>query len=115
MAAIPSTSGQQSGDVVVNKITLGASDTLTYTPNGNQYLMLHNTTAGSLTATIDGNGGTTVPIPGTGATFDVSSGKAVTVAAGVLKMVKLDSISAYLQGTVAVTGGTGLIAWIITV
>lgn len=115
MAAIPSTSTQQQGDFVVAKITLGASDTLTYTQNSGQYLVLENTTGSPITATIDGSGGATVPIPGTGATFDVSTGKAVVVAAGTIRAVKLDTISAYLQGTVAVTGGTGLTAYILTV
>lgn len=115
MAAIPSTSAAQLGDFVVSKITLGASDTLTYTPGAGQYLVLHNTTAGSLTATIDGSGGTTVPIPGTGETFSVAAGKAVVVAAGVIKMIKLDTVDAYLQGTVSVTGGTGITAYIVTV
>lgn len=37
MAAIPSTSTAQQGDFVVSKITLGASDTLTYSANTGQY------------------------------------------------------------------------------
>lgn len=113
MSAIPLTSTQQQGDFVVSKITLGASDTLTYTQNSGQYLFLDNQTGSPIVATIDGAGGTSVPIPGVGATYDVSAGKAVTVAAGVTKAIKLDTISAYLSGAVTVTGGTGLVAFII--
>lgn len=114
MAAIPSTSTAQQGDFVVSKITLGASDTLTYSANTGQYLVLDNPTASPIVVTIDGASATNIPIVGTGTTFDVSAGKAVTVAAGVTKAIKLDTISAYLSGAIAVTGGTGLVAYIIT-
>lgn len=114
MAAIPSTSTAQQGDFVVSKITLGASDTLTYSANTGQYLVLDNPTASPIVVTIDGASATAVPIVGTGTTFDVSTGKAVTEAAGVTKAIKLDTISAYLSGAIAVTGGAGLIAYIIT-
>ena len=59
---------------------------------------------------IDGDGGTSVPVQGIG-TVDVSGGYAVgSIAAGAAKVVPLDSIAAYLKGTIAVTGGTGLVA-----
>ena len=59
---------------------------------------------------IDGNGGTTVSVPGVGS-VDVSAGYSVgSIAAGAHVVIPLASISAYLQGTIAITGGTGLVA-----
>ena len=110
MAEITQTLLTGSGQRTVAETTLGASDTLTYRPNTGQVLILRNATAGALTPVIDGDGGTTVPVPGLGA-VDVSSGYAVgSIAAGVTKAIPLDTIAAYLRGTVALTGGTGIVA-----
>lgn len=88
----------------VTVTTLSASDTLVYVPGSKQILTLKNGTAGSLTATLDGSASTTINVPGYGATLDVSAGKAIVVAAGATVAVELDAISAFLQGTVTVTG-----------
>ena len=113
MAVITANTRNINKPTVVNKVTLTAADTLVYKQSVSQVLYLVNTTVGSLSVTIDGDAGTTVSPKGLGGPVDVSTGKEVTVAASEVVMVDLQSISAYCQGTVAVTGGTGLIAWII--
>ena len=114
MAAITSISGSTQAAITLGMVTLTASDTLTYKPLGNQKLFLYNPTASPVVVTIDGNGGTTLPVSGIGGTIDVSAGKAITVPANDGVYVVLKVIDAYLQGaTVAVTGGTGLKAKIV--
>ncbi len=108
MAAITATTIT---DTIANptKTTLTSSDTLTFVPSKRQLLLLQNTTASPVVVTIDGNGGTTISVPGYGS-IDVSAGKAITVPANGQQAVMLSAISAYLQGSVAVTGGTGCTA-----
>ena len=113
MAVITANPRTVATPATINKVTLTAADTLVLKPTVSQALFLHNTTAGSLTATIDGTGGTTISPRGLGGTVDVSAGKPIVVAAGAVVMVDLQSISAFCQGVVNVTGGAGLIAWII--
>lgn len=95
-------------------VTLTASDTLTVKPGKLQLLMLRNGTAGALTVVIDGDGGTSVTVPGIGSVA-VSGGYSIALAAGESKAVILSSISAFTQGTVAVTGGTGASAQLIEI
>lgn len=114
MAAIPNASKTGLGPINVAKTALTASDTLTYNANTGQELYMYNTTGTPVVVTIDGNAGTTVPVPGAGATtLSVASGLAVTVPANDFTLVKLDTISAYLKGVVGVTGGTGVSAIIL--
>ena len=113
MAVIAANARGVSTPTTLTKTVLSAADTLVYKPTVSQALFLYNTTAGSLTATIDGNAGTTISPRGLGGTVDVSAGKPIVVAAGELVMVDLQSISAFLQGTVNVTGGATLTAWIL--
>lgn len=115
MAAIPQTSGAVNGFVKPAKITLGASDTLTFAAGTRQVLVIHNITGGALTPLIDGAGASAaVPVPGTGKTFDASGGTSVALAAGEVAEVALDTIPEFLKGVVTVTGATGAVAWIIT-
>lgn len=103
----------ENGKFAVAPTALTGADTLVYTPVKNQVLYLFNTTAGSVTVTIDGAGGTTVSPPGLGGPVDVSAGYAIAIAAGTVQAVTLRSISSFLQGVVNVTGGvTGVVAWI---
>lgn len=101
MAAIANTSKQVAGAFSPASILLATSgDTLTYTANSSQELLLYNTDTVSRTVTIDGPGGTTVAVPGTGgATFSVAAGLVITVAAGTFEVVNLDKISAYVAGS----------------
>lgn len=90
--------------------TLTAADTLTYTARKNQVLQLRNTTGSPVVVTIDGSTASAAfPVPGAGnTTVDLSAGKAITVGANATRMVPLDSMVNYLQGTIAVTGGVGV-------
>jgi len=59
---------------------------------------------------LDGDGATTVPVAGVGS-IDISTGFAVgSMAAGAVVSINTDSIGAHLAGTIAITGGTGLVA-----
>ena len=109
MAAIASIDATAVGDFAASITTLSASDTLTFRATKKQLLVLRNTTAGSLTVTIDGDGGTTVTVPGIGA-VDVSAGKAITVGIGLSRAVVLSTINAYCKGVVTLTGASGLTA-----
>ncbi len=100
----------QSGAFLVSQTTLGASDTLSYDAGKGQLLVLNNPTGGSLTVNIDGASATTILPEGYGATLDVSTGYNITIAAGATKAVVLDKISAYLKGTIAITGAAGVVA-----
>lgn len=113
MATIVPTSAQGSGVRTVTRTTLTASDTFTYNSGSNPLLILDNITAGPLTVTIDGAGGTVVPVAGVG-DVNVSSGYSTgAIAAAACVAIPLNSISAYLQGVIAVTGGTGIRATLI--
>mgnify|MGYP003630882557 CR=1 FL=1 len=110
MGLIISTDTRAIGAKAVVETTLTSSDTFTYNRVWGQLLILRNPTAGALTPVIDGDESTTAKAPGA-PSFDVSSGYSVgSIAAGAVVSIDLDSISAYLSGTIAVTGGTGLIA-----
>lgn len=107
MAAIASINAGQVGPFAAAITTLSADDTITFSATKKQLLVLTNTTGGSLTATIDGDGGTTVSVPGIGA-VDVSSGKAIVVGAGLSVAVVLGTISAFCKGVVHITGAATL-------
>lgn len=115
MAVIASTSLKGVlGAQTLTVTTLGASDTLPYDANKKQALLLLNQTAGSLTATIDGDGGTTIPVDGLGS-VNVAAGLQIVVAASEVRMVMLNTIRHYCQGVVTVTGASGLKAVIVEV
>jgi len=103
------------GATTIARTVLSASDTLVWNGDGTrQILELYNTTASPVVVTIDGSSSTTISPPGFGGTVDVSAGKAVTVPASSTVAVELGKISAFLQGTVAVTGGVGVTAHLYT-
>lgn len=114
MATIVATNANAAGAVVVTEVTLtGTLDTFTYRAGVNQTLTFRNATAGALTPIIDGAGSTTIAITGVG-TIDLSAGFAVgSIAAGGVRSIRTDSISQYLAGVIAITGGTGLVATLI--
>lgn len=85
-------------------------DTLTYTGGSKQVLVLFNTTAAAVTATIVGSAATSITPPGYGGTISVAGGKAIVVGASATVLVELDDISAYLVGNISITGGVGLTA-----
>lgn len=108
MAVIAATSLGGSGSRAVTITTLGASDTLVFNPDKNPVLILNNVTAGALTPTIDGDGGTTEPCAGIG-DIDVSGGLTLaSIGVGDTVLIPLNSISAYLKGIVTITGGDAI-------
>ncbi len=111
MAVVTSTSKNSAAPVTLGSIALATSgDTLVYTANRGDELVLFNTSVAPVVVTIDGSTGTTVTVPGAaGATLSVASGLAVTVAAGSFAYVALDKASAYLRGTVAISAATGAV------
>lgn len=93
--------------------TLGGSNTFTFEPGKNQILVVRNDTGSGVACVIDGAGGSTVAVPGVPGGVDVSGGYSLgTIADGAEVVVPLDSISAYLQGVISITG-SGLTAYII--
>lgn len=109
MAAIASINAAQAGAFAAAITTLSADDTITFNANKKQLLVFRNTTGGSLTATIDGDGGTTVAVPGIG-NVSVAGGLAVVVAAGASVAVVLSTVKHYCQGVVHITGAANLTA-----
>lgn len=97
------------GAVTATRNVLSASDVLTVTSG---IMELYNTTASPVTVTIDGSTATTISPTGYGGTIDISAGKAIVVPASSTVVVNLTTISAYLVGTIAVTGGVGVTAHI---
>lgn len=103
------------GTKTLTQTTLdGTLDTFSYDPTKRQVLVLRNPTEGAISAVIDGDGGTTVPVGGIG-NVSVASGYAVgSIAAGAAVAIQCDAINKYLQGTIAITSGTGLVAVLLT-
>lgn len=102
MATIAQTS-MRGNPATVTTTASTASDTLTYSTNTGQVLLMRNTTAGSLNVTIDGSGATTINPPGYGGSIDISTGKVIAVGANATVVVPLDQIKAFLVGTIAIT------------
>ena len=113
MATIAATSVQGAGVRTVTRTTLTSADTFTYNSAKGAVLILDNVTGGALTVTIDGAGGTTVPVAGLGDVSVASGYSTGSIAAGACVAIPLDSIYLYLQGVIAVTGGTGIKATLI--
>lgn len=109
MAAVPVVSKSVSGPFTATSILLATSgDTITYTAGREETLHLFNADVSDIVVTIDGAGATTAVLPNTGGvTASIAAGLAITVTAGVHKMVRLDTISAYLAGVIAITAATG--------
>jgi len=110
MATIAPTLMSGSGQRTLAETNLTTFNSFVYRPGTGQILILRNATGGTLTPLIDGDGGTTVPVQGIG-NVSVAGGYSVgAVAAGVTKAIPLDTISAYLQGVINVTGCSGMAA-----
>lgn len=111
MPAITATSMTGSLVRTLTETTLnGSTDSFTYNSDRRAVLTFRNPTAGALTPVIDGSGGTTVAVAGIG-DVSVSAGYSVgSIAAGAAVAIPLNTINEYLRGTIAITGGTGLVA-----
>lgn len=108
MAAINSIETNVAADFAAPLTTLTASDTITFAANRRQLLVLRNPTGGSLTLKIDGDGGTTINVPGVGV-VSVAGGYDIIVGAGLSRAVELSKIGAYCQGVVTLTGASGMV------
>ena len=114
MATITATNiNSATGAVTATRTTLGSSDTFAFNTSYNPVLVLDNVTAGALTVTIDGDGGTTVPVKGVGSVSVTGGYSTGSIAAGACVVIQLNTIFEYLKGTIAVTGGTGIKATLI--
>lgn len=111
MPAIVPTSMQGPGVRTLTETTLNGSDTFTYLAG--DVLILRNPTAGAITPTIDGAGGTTWPTDGVGE-VNVAAGLSLgSIPVSGARVIPLDTIRAYCQGTVSILTGTGLVGSIL--
>lgn len=115
MAVIVATNRNQLGVFTPTQTTLTASDTLTFDVNKSQTLIITNTTVGAVgPITIVGDSASgTLPVDGTGGTFDASVPYelSASLAAGDQVQVNLSTIAKRLAGTtVTVAGGTATTA-----
>ena len=99
-----------SGQRTLTQTTLTPVNTFVYKPGTGQILILRNATAGALTPVLDGAGGTTVPVAGIGNVSVAAGFNAGSVAAAATIAIPLDTISAFLQGVITVTGCNNMIA-----
>lgn len=117
MATISSTSINGGGVVALTPTTLdGSSDTFTRndSPNVLQLLYLHNPTGGAIDPTITGSTASSAFSISGANTVDLSSGYNVgSIAAGAEVIISVDTIRHYLDGTITITGGTGLEALVL--
>ncbi len=90
------------------KTTLTSSDTISYVPGAT--IVFYNITGSNVSLTIDGDGATTITPAGVGQPISLTSGITLTVEANQFLALKVDNIAAYMKGTIAVTGGTGVVA-----
>ena len=96
----------------VTPITLTASDTLTFRNSPQQRLVLVNTTGSSNTVTLDGDGAAIIPVDGFGP-VDPTNGLALTIANNAVRALSLNTRGEYLKGTITITGGTGVTAYLL--
>lgn len=110
MATITASDVSGSGASLVTETTLTASDTFTYNRDKEPVLTIRNATASPVTVNIDGDGATAKVVGGIGS-IDLTGGFSTpAIAAGAVYAIRLNTISEYLSGTIAVTGGSGAIA-----
>lgn len=109
MATISKTPVSGSGVRGAVETILTATNGFTFAPGTGQILILRNPTAAAITSVIKGAESATVPVTGVG-NVDVSTGYQMgSIAAAAVRVIPLDTISAYCQGAITITG-TGLVA-----
>lgn len=106
MAAIASVNARQGGAFAAAPTVLTSSDTITFDTTKKQLAVFRNPTGSPLNPVIDGNGGTTINVPGV-PPIDVSAGYTFALPGNSTRAVVLGSISAYCQGVVTITGASG--------
>lgn len=116
MPLLTNTSLRAGGIITPTDNTLTASDTISWDQNTpNAILVLRNGTAGALSPTITGSqASAAIPVTGFGS-VSAAAGLAVgSIPAGQTRTIPLDSRREFLQGTITITGGTGIIAHVLT-
>jgi hypothetical protein len=110
MPAIPVTNMSGPGVRAATEFTLTASDTLAYDPGSpGSVLTLRNPTGGALSPVMVGStASASIPVSGFG-TVSAASYAVGSIPAGQARVIPLDSIKLFLEGTVTITGGVGLI------
>ena len=102
------------GKFEVEPTQLTGADTLIYKTNVKQTLFIENKSASPVTIVIDGDGVTTVALPGQGGETNNAAGYSIAIAAGEIWALALMQIRNFLKGSVAVTGGAAnVFAWIV--
>lgn len=93
--------------------TLSGTDSFVYAKGTDQVLILFNPTGGSLSPVIDGGDGTTWYTDGNGARAIGPGYPAFAIAAGIFKIIPLDTMEGFLQGVIAISASVGLKAALI--
>ncbi|MNQ15158.1 hypothetical protein D3C85_281230 [compost metagenome] len=102
------------GSFVVSPTLTTGADTFVYKQSAKQVLFIKNDSASPAAIVVDGADGTTIDPGVIGATINVAPGYTITVPAGQIHCVLLSKIRAFLNGTIAVTGGgADVFAWIV--
>ena len=115
MATIVPTTGGGTGARAVTETTMTASDTLVFRQGAGQQLRLRNITAGALTVAITGALAVSHNVAGGGVVNYAAGFSSGSIAANTGDVViPLDSIPDFLQGTLTLTGGTGIRASIVS-
>lgn len=112
MALLNPTALAAGGVRTVTELTLTASDTFVYDAGRpGSILYLRNPTGGALSPTITGStASASIAVAGFGS-VSAATGLAVgSIPAGAARVIPLDSIRLYLDGTITITGGAGLVA-----
>ena len=115
MATLHNTSIKAGGVITPIETTLTASDVLIWDQNTpGAILVLRNPTGGALSPTITGaSANPALPVPGYGP-VSAAALAVGSIPAGATRVIPLDSRREYLQGTITITGGVGLVATILT-
>ena len=111
MAALTATTLQGGGSRAVTENTLTSSDTFTIDHGKRAFLILYNNTGSTITATLS-SGLSNFSIPGAMITVNASTNFTVAVLAGEWAIVNLTESYRLVDGTVTITGGTDLRAFL---
>lgn len=107
---------RQAGRVTtITPVTLNGTDTFTYQPGSNQWLLLKNPTGGAISPKLVGSTAPSAYSAAGLAPVDLTTGFTIgSIAAGGTRALFLDDVAPYLAGACTVTTGTGLEAYIVT-
>ena len=101
---------------VTSTTLTGTADTFVYDPTvpGSVLIMENPTGAAIASCRIFGSLASSVVIPGL-QTFLLTAGLSVgSIAAGTARAIALDTVALWLPGTISITGGTGLVCYLLT-